>query len=179
MFAMTLRAYALLALLVGLGACAHPLEDAPCPCAHGYICCVAEKDCHAGSDHCAADLACGGAYGPTCSDHSQCVDTPGGGECACDEGYRGTNCQECADGFRRDHGWCLPKTVIPYCMRDDGCEVCSEVLYCDTPASVAENRGTWCRQTDCTREEALADCLDDLVSVCGGVTAEQFYIEFK
>jgi len=39
-------------------------------------------------------------------------------------------------------------------------ECCTQLVYCDTPDSVAKNRGTWCRRTDpdCTKAEVDSDC---------------------
>jgi hypothetical protein len=56
------------------------------------------------------------------------------------------------------------------------CEECSEVVYCDTPASIAD-RGTWCRQKACTRQQALGDCMEDIQSACGATT-QPFYMQY-
>jgi hypothetical protein len=56
------------------------------------------------------------------------------------------------------------------------CEECSEVVYCDTPADIAD-RGTWCRQKACSREQALADCLEDIVPACG-TTIQPFFMQY-
>jgi hypothetical protein len=56
------------------------------------------------------------------------------------------------------------------------CDACSEVVYCDTPSNIAD-RGTWCRQKSCSREQALANCLEDAQSVCGGAK-EPFFMEY-
>lgn len=56
------------------------------------------------------------------------------------------------------------------------CEQCSGVVYCDTPANIAD-RGTWCRQTGCSREQALADCMEDVRAVCGA-TVQPFLMEY-
>lgn len=56
------------------------------------------------------------------------------------------------------------------------CEECSQVVYCDTPADIA-NRGTWCRQKACSREQALADCMEDVENTCGATT-QPFYMEY-
>ena len=135
---MTVRVHALSALVLVLGACTHELEGAPCECADGYTCCVAEDACRAGPEHCLADLACDGAHAPPCGPHSHCVDGPAGGECACDEGYGGTRCDQCTRGFNRTELGCAPSTLLPSCERDGGCGGCAEKLFCDTPASIAE-----------------------------------------
>ena len=175
---MTFRCCALAALVALPAACTQELEGAPCPCAEGFVCCEAEAVCRAGADHCLADLTCGSVHAPVCGPRSHCVDGPEGGECACDEGYHGQACDQCMDGFVRSEDRCLPQTLLPYCERDGGCEECAEVVYCNTPADVAENRGTWCRQRACSREEALADCVNNIVPLCGGATAEPFFMEF-
>jgi hypothetical protein len=51
------------------------------------------------------------------------------------------------------------------------------VMYCDTPPDVA-NRGTWCRQKACSREQALADCNEDVAEVCG-TKIEPFLMEYQ
>jgi hypothetical protein len=56
------------------------------------------------------------------------------------------------------------------------CEECSEVVYCDTPADIAD-RGTWCRQKACTRQQALSDCMEDVQSACGATT-QPFYMQY-
>lgn len=61
--------------------------------------------------------------------------------------------------------------------RARGARKCSEVVYCDTPADIA-NRGTWCRQKACSREQALGDCNEDVSNVCGK-KIEPFYMEYK
>ena len=57
------------------------------------------------------------------------------------------------------------------------CEECSKIMYCDTPADIA-NRGTWCRQEACSREQALADCKEDVKNICGAMT-QPFFMEYK
>jgi hypothetical protein len=50
-------------------------------------------------------------------------------------------------------------------------------VYCDTPNDVAPNRGTWCRQSGCSRKQAEDDCLEDVRAVCGNVV-EPFFMEY-
>lgn len=40
----------------------------------------------------------------TCSGHGDCDDESGTAVCTCDEGYDGSSCNECADGYHRDGG---------------------------------------------------------------------------
>lgn len=65
------------------------------------------------------------------------------------------------------------------------CELycCAEVVFCNTrhnseAATTYPGRGTWCKQTGCSQDEALADCLSDVSTVCGEVVSE-FFIEYK
>jgi hypothetical protein len=59
--------------------------------------------------------------------------------------------------------------------QENSSENCAEVVYCDAPA---QERGTWCRQTGCTREQAERDCEQDIAAVCGEVT-EPLYFEAR
>jgi hypothetical protein len=227
---MTVRAIPLCLLLLLSGACALPLEGANCPCAEGFVCCVAESTCVPGPEYCLADLSCDGPEAPECGTGMHCVNGPMGGQCACDEGYTGAACEACAQGFVKLDGQCVRPPAcgaadapvcgththcrdgaagaecacdegytgircdgcaggfvargtdcVPSlpCGRADGCQHCAHVVYCDTPASVAANRGTWCKQDACSREEALADCVNNIVPLCGAVTMEPFHMEFE
>jgi hypothetical protein len=51
-------------------------------------------------------------------------------------------------------------------------------VYCDTPDDVATNRGTWCQQKACSREQALADCNEDVSDACGTKIAP-FYMQYQ
>lgn len=59
------------------------------------------------------------------------------------------------------------------------CEDCTEVQFCMAPSDQPNPGGTKCRQTDraCTREQALADCQEDIPVVCGRVS-EPFLMQY-
>ncbi|HTU61744.1 MAG TPA: hypothetical protein VMF89_24980, partial [Polyangiales bacterium] len=59
------------------------------------------------------------------------------------------------------------------------CEDCAEVQFCEAPSNQPNPGGTKCRQTSraCTREQALADCQEDIPVVCGSVH-QPFYMQY-
>jgi hypothetical protein len=48
------------------------------------------------------------------------------------------------------------------------------VVYCDAPG----DRGTWCIQEGCSREQADDDCEEDVKAVCGG-KVPIFFMEYQ
>ena len=50
---------------------------------------------------------------------------------------------------------------------------CSEVQYCTDP----DTGGTTCRQTACTRDQALAECMLEITNVCGA-TKQPFTMKY-
>ncbi|HEX6241442.1 MAG TPA: hypothetical protein VFZ61_11130 [Polyangiales bacterium] len=87
-------------------------------------------------------------------------------------------CTTC--GARTQARTCAPATCTWEPWKDvsacSWCDACSEVVYCDTPSNIA-NRGTWCRQKACSQPQALANCMEDAQSVCGGIT-QPFFMEY-
>ncbi len=43
-----------------------------------------------------------------CGSHGHCVEGAGGAACVCDEGYEGTLCDRCAEGFHWEGDYCMP-----------------------------------------------------------------------
>jgi hypothetical protein len=162
-----------------------PLPPVPCG-GSGAICQANEPgveseacgDCGSGTRTrtraCAADGCSWGewsAWGACGGEHTACA--PGAKE------TRSAACTTC--GSRTQARTCSPDTCTWGAWSDTSactwCEQCSEVVYCDTPANIA-NRGTWCRQTACSREQALADCKEDVERVCGAFT-QPFLMEYQ
>jgi hypothetical protein len=87
-------------------------------------------------------------------------------------------CTTC--GTRTQSRTCSPTTCTWQPWTDvsacSWCDACSEVVYCDTPSDIA-NRGTWCRQKACSQPQALANCMEDARSVCGGIK-QPFFMEY-
>jgi hypothetical protein len=124
---------------------------------------------------CAADGCSFGAWSAwsACSGvHTEC-DPSGPAQ------TQSVSCPTC--GSKTQKRTCSPSTCTWGAWSDTSacswCEECAEVVYCDTPADVAD-RGTWCRQKACSREQALADCKEDVQRVCGGFT-QPFLMEYK
>jgi hypothetical protein len=114
-----------------------------------------------------------GPPGP-CDSKGQCV--PGAHQqrtvsCSC-PGDTKTQQETCTNGCTWDAKWVDLDT--------SRCSVacCGEVVYCDTPASVAPNRGTWCRKTTsaCSDAEAWADC-DALLASIGCTLHQPTYLD--
>jgi hypothetical protein len=90
-----------------------------------------------------------------CSSTGECV--PGG-----PPEQRTVNCS-CPGATKTQEATCTSScTWDTHWVDTSSCNVdcCAKVLYCDTPTSVAPNRGTWCRKTTsaCSDAEAWADC---------------------
>jgi hypothetical protein len=104
-----------------------------------------------------------------CDDKGACV--PGAHKertvsCSC-PGNTKTQQMTCGSNCTWDGQWVDLNTSS--CTVD----CCGELVYCDTPASVAPNRGTWCRKTTsaCSDAETWDDCKALLVDV--GCTLHQ------
>jgi hypothetical protein len=124
---------------------------------------------------CAADGCSFGewsAFGDCSGEHTEC-DPNGAAQ------TQTVSCPTC--GSKTQKRTCSPTTCKWGAWSDSSacswCDECSEVVYCDTPANIAD-RGTWCRQKACSREQALADCKEDVQNVCGGFT-QPFLMEYK
>jgi len=91
---------------------------------------------------------------------------------------RTVDCTTC--GTRNQQRTCNPNSCSWDGWTDTSactwCEQCSIIMYCDTPDNVAANRGTWCRQQACSREQALGDCREDVARVCGTLI-EPFFMD--
>jgi hypothetical protein len=124
---------------------------------------------------CAADGCSWGAW----SEWSECT----GQQAECDPGgpaeQRSVGCTTC--GSKTQSRTCSAETCSWGAWTDTSacswCEQCAEVVYCDTPANIA-SRGTWCRQKACSREQALADCKEDVEGTCGSMI-QPFYMEYQ
>ncbi len=123
---------------------------------------------------CAADGCSWGAWSAwsACADQNTACDPNGPAQTqtvACTTCGTKTQSRSCS----RDTCTWGPWTDISACT---WCQECSQVVYCDTPANIAD-RGTWCRQKACSREQALGDCMDDVKAVCGA-TVQPFLMEY-
>lgn len=111
-------------------------------CADGYEkvgnACVASDACK--------DLACG--------DHGSCRVVGGTASCNCDEGYEGTACDQCADGYKADGSLCVvddPCEGIS-CDANEVCVVDGGNASCECAPGYASEHGECLNQkwVDCT-----------------------------
>jgi len=100
-----------------------PCDPNPCPALHpdahkdrcvpdaGSATCLCSPGYQDDAGTCVVQTVC--VAGTTCSGHGTC--TGAGLECRCDDGYDGTNCAACADGYRLDGTACVPKDPTDPC----------------------------------------------------------------
>jgi hypothetical protein len=100
---------------------------------------------------------------PGSPDETRVVDCP---TCGSRSQARSCSADTCTWGEWRDTSDCTP-----------WCDECVEIVYCDTPDSVAANRGTWCRQLACTPGQALGSCEERIPDTCG-TKIEPFLMEY-
>ncbi len=126
-----------------------------------------------------------------CGARGECTaDDEGVIGCACDEGFAGDRCAECAEGYRDDgqgcvpvevctadrcsgHGVCDERTGVTTCSCDRGWggEDCSETCAGNTCSGAGvcqlDETGAWCAcdDPDLTIESDCADCAAGLVRV--------------
>lgn len=123
----------------GQGTCVEVSGLAVCDCNAGF---------HPSGTDCLPD-----ACRPSDCVHGSCISPQDSPDCRCDEGYAGTRCDDCADGYRRDglrcvlegpcesdtcngHGTCRPDGAGVTCDCDEGwagnrCDRCDEGFHED------------------------------------------------
>ncbi len=100
--------------------------------------CQRNTDCGAGfscvDNVCVSGEQCEGRA--SCNNHGECSVVAGQIQCACDTGYSGARCENCASGFHLENGACVPDTTCQadtcnghgQCSIQNGQPVCA----CDT-----------------------------------------------
>lgn len=124
-------------------------DDAGTMCAPGT---------HLDGDACVEDTMC---LPTTCGDHGTCSVVGDELDCACEEGYTGTNCGGCAAGFQ-DHGntgVCSPACAMQ-CGRFGQCDDSSGTVMCTCNGGTI---GDTCNTCDTT----TAMILDDTFGAAG------------
>jgi hypothetical protein len=92
---------------------------------------------------------------------------------------RSVDCPTC--GSKQQRRTCMAASCTWSAWEDTSrctwCEQCSRIVFCDTPDEHAANRGTWCVQEGCSREQADDDCEEDVLDRCGAFV-EPFFMEY-
>lgn len=88
----------------GQGQCVIGAEGAMCRCNSGY---------HAEGLRCLADLCL-----PTTCVYGDCLDPRSSQECVCEEGYAGSRCERCADGYYFYNLVCIAEGSLGACAND-------------------------------------------------------------
>lgn len=96
---------------IGFGHCTDPCFNNPCTETNKTQCvvagasftCACDPGYHDESGTCAVDVTCSET---TCGGHGTCDDS-NGITCTCEQGYSGTSCSDCAQGYRLEAGACI------------------------------------------------------------------------
>jgi hypothetical protein len=119
----------------------------------------------------------------TCSGSCTWSEPAASGDCTgtpveCQPGREETGTANCTTCGTRNH----KRTCAADCTWGDWgdtsdctwCEQCSRVAYCneDGPRNIV------CQQDACSREQACADCLEDIVMVCGYAGGDGWTIDY-
>ena len=155
----------------GHGTCSTPSGVIECACDAGYagdICNECAPGYHLEGQNCVEDEVC---QPDSCSGHGTCSTPSGVIECACDAGYAGDICNECAAGYHLEGQEC----VADDCEIDDNC---SNDLFCDGAETCGPEHtcqvgtdpcpGEMCREDDDQCVECLADGNCDNGDFCDG-----------
>ena len=169
----------------GHGSCDDSTKEIVCTCDDGYrgdYC----DDCSAGyhDEHgeCVKDEVC---LENSCSGHGSCDDSSGMVVCACDGGYQGEKCGDCADGYHREgvdcvvnevceasscsgHGTCDDTTGIVVCSCEEGyggdyCESCAGGYHDEGGVCVQDET---CMANSCSGHGTCDDNTGVVVCVC-------------
>lgn len=110
----------------GHGVCDDGTGIIVCTCEAGW----AEKFCttcaagyHVDGDACVLDQTC---LPNTCAGHGQCTVVGGTVTCACDDGYTGDYCTQCAAGYHAAVGGCVADQPCPQTGACNGHGVCDD-----------------------------------------------------
>jgi hypothetical protein len=123
----------------GFAHCTDPCFNNPCTEANKTTCvangssftCSCDPGYHDEGGACAIDVTCSDT---TCGAHGTCDDT-NGITCTCEQGYSGTFCGDCAQGFRLDAGACVPLGG------DMNPDMMNPTVFNDGPASLCNTAG--------------------------------------
>ncbi|MFW5739866.1 MAG: calcium-binding EGF-like domain-containing protein [Myxococcota bacterium] len=136
-------------------------------CADGYVpvgdgcvpgSCTTDAQCDDGDpcngrETCGPDHHCSSGLAVSCGEHGSCDGATGA--CACDQGYTGSQCEGCDDGYHAVSGQCLPDACAGDAACDDGhacngTESCSEEGACMPGTAVACGQHAHCQEPDGT-----------------------------
>jgi hypothetical protein len=166
----------------GNGDCDTPGGVIDCDCDTGYAgdtCADCAGGFHAEAGACVVDQQC---QPTTCSGHGTCTTPNGLVDCACDTGYDGDFCGDCADGHHADGGACVIDEVCgaDSCSGNGACTTPGGVIDCDCAAGYAGDTCAGCASgyhidaDACAIDEVCGDDTCSAFGTCvvnGGVTS--------